>query len=428
VLSLGDARCQAGRPSTAVIGNLRLGGDPAGPRFVLSSCRPRTGASASARRRHLDFREETPVSSSAVAFDLVRRESVWQRAGPSEGASSRTSPRRIPGLPGAGRTQDHQGDPRPGSASDDVEGRTTGATFGPHRTRTPRWVIPPDPKPHERDRMKHAGWPRRGATRPGREKRRRRNEASVEARDEEPGPIGTCTPTILLGGAPGAVFRPPPSITASFGSPGSSRESAVVRWRVPTVRSGPGLDGVPAQLPPSGSSRNGTSDGSEPDRARWDAVGHQGAARKSISGWTDERFAPATGTGSRSRPQGRHPVHRRRSVLRVSSAGRLSSRRTPAVPAWKGTPGSPNRLLRQPTRRWSGRDGDANHGDASTQRSRPRATGRNTAARRPHGRTRDLAPGSELSRVGALEGRRTSWEGAWERPVGVDRTASRPTS
>lgn len=122
------------------------------------------------------------------------------------------------------------------------------------------------------------------------------------------------------------------------------------------------------------------------------------------------------------------PVHRRRPVNRVSSAGRLSCRRTPAVPAWTGPPGSLNRLLRQPIRRWSGRDGDADHGVAPTQRSRLRAAGRNTAARRPHGRTRDLAPGSELSRVGALEGRRTSWEGAWERPVGVDRTASRPIS
>jgi hypothetical protein len=39
-------------------------------------------------------RAETPVSSGAVAFDLVRRESVWQRAGPPEGASPRTAARR----------------------------------------------------------------------------------------------------------------------------------------------------------------------------------------------------------------------------------------------------------------------------------------------------------------------------------------------
>lgn len=42
----------------------------------------------------------------------------------------------------------------------------------------------------------------------------------------------------------------------------------------------------------------------------------------------------------------------------------------------------------------------------------PRVAGRPRAAPRPHGRTRDLIPGSELSRVGALEGRRTSREGA----------------
>ena len=126
--------------------------------------------------------------------------------------------------------------------------------------------------------MKHAGRPRRGATRPGREKRRRRNEASVEARDEEPGPIGTCTPTILSGGAPGAVFRPPPSIMASFGSPRSARESAVVRWMKPTVRSGPGLEAAPARTPPSGSGHGGTTEGPELDRARWDAAGPLGAS------------------------------------------------------------------------------------------------------------------------------------------------------
>ena len=134
VLSLGDTRCQAGRSSAAVIGTLRLGGEPAGPRPVHSSCRHRAGASAPVRRRHLDFREETPVSSNAVAFDLVRRESVWQRAGPSEGVSPRTNPRRIPGLPGAGRTQDRSGDPRPGSTGDSGEGRPAGATLGLHRT------------------------------------------------------------------------------------------------------------------------------------------------------------------------------------------------------------------------------------------------------------------------------------------------------
>jgi hypothetical protein len=41
------------------------------------------------RAGHLDIREETPVSSNVEAFDLVRRESVWQRAGPRMGALPR---------------------------------------------------------------------------------------------------------------------------------------------------------------------------------------------------------------------------------------------------------------------------------------------------------------------------------------------------
>jgi hypothetical protein len=396
---------------------------------VLSGCRPRAGASAPVRRRQLDLRAETPVSSGAVAFDLVRRESVWQRAGPSEGVSPRTNPRRIPGSPGAGRTQDHQGDPRPGSAGDHGEGRSTGVTFGPHRARTPRRVIPPEPKPHERDRMKHAGRPRRGVTRPGREKRRRRNEASVEARDEEPDPIGTCTPANLFGGAAGAVFRPPsvergelrlsasgegvggrpvdvthgPSRTGSRRRPGAAVPLGEQPQRVDErTREGPDAMGRCRSLgePRGGPSSDGWPDGSRPPR--------------------EQDLDPAPGAGTRC-PRGAPSSG-------SSPAGRLSCRRTPAVPAWKGPPGSQTRLLRQPIRRWSGRDGDADHGDASTQRSRLRAAGRNTAARRPHGRTRDLAPGSELSRVGALEGRRTSWEDAWERPVGVGRTASRPIS
>jgi len=51
-------------------------------------------------------------------------------------------------------------------------------------------VIPAGPKPQERDRLKHVGRARRGVNRQGREKRRRRNEAGVETRDEEPTPPG----------------------------------------------------------------------------------------------------------------------------------------------------------------------------------------------------------------------------------------------
>lgn len=227
------------------------------------------------------LREETPVSSGAVAFDLVRRESVWQRAGPLEGVSPRTSPYRIPGLPGAGRTQDHHGGPRPGSAEEVAGNRSDGTTFGPLQPRTLQWVIPPEPKPHERDRMKHAGQPRRGVTRQGREKRRRRNEASVETRDEESGPIGTCTPTILFGGAPGAVSQPPSSIATSLGFSRTTRRLADDRWsftlgpapdRVSTATwRGCPLRGAPApyhRTDPEWTGRDGTKQAARGPRGR----------------------------------------------------------------------------------------------------------------------------------------------------------------
>jgi len=69
--------------------------------------------------------------SNAEAFDSVRRESVWQRAGPPEGALLRTSAYRAPGLPGTGRTQAHLGGPRPGGANETAGDSALGLALGP---------------------------------------------------------------------------------------------------------------------------------------------------------------------------------------------------------------------------------------------------------------------------------------------------------
>jgi hypothetical protein len=66
--------------------------------------------------------------------------------------------------------------------------------------------------------MKHAGRLWRGVTRQGRVKRRRRTEASVEARDEEPGPFGTCTAVLLFGRGQRVVIPLPAQSAPSFGS------------------------------------------------------------------------------------------------------------------------------------------------------------------------------------------------------------------
>jgi hypothetical protein len=125
----------------------------------------------------------------------ARRVSTWSSAkafgkGPDspEGAFPRTTPHRAP----ACRERDGRRSAsvvlipveRVASRGTDRIGRPSGST-----AREPaREVFLPESKPHERDRMKHAGRPRRGVTRQGRVKRRRRTEARVEARDEEPEP------------------------------------------------------------------------------------------------------------------------------------------------------------------------------------------------------------------------------------------------
>lgn len=115
------------------------------------------------------------------------------------------------------------------------------------RSRILQRVIPTGPKPHERDRMKHAGRLRRGANRQGREKRRRRNEASLGTRDEGSRPIGTCSPTGLLGGRQGADSRLPATYATDLGPERAPQEAGWVPQR--TGRSpanGPSRIGPPS--------------------------------------------------------------------------------------------------------------------------------------------------------------------------------------
>jgi hypothetical protein len=116
--------------------------------------------------------------------------------------------------------------------------------------------------------------------------------------------------------------------------------------------------------------------------------------------------------GLRSRFRCGHPVTRSDPSIGVIARRRPSCHRTPTVPPVDGPPGLDLRTSRQPTRRSSG----------SGRRFSPESSGRRSATlgwqvgpARQVGRRadhRDLVPGSELFRVGALEGRRTSREGA----------------
>jgi hypothetical protein len=169
--------------------------------------------------------------------------------------------------------------------------------------------------------MKHAGRPRRGATRQGREKRRRRNEASVEARDEEPEPIGTCTSAPLLGGAPGAASRPPPSTATSFGSARPARGPAGDRWTAPTVRHRTGTRRRVDVVAPLGASSR------KPARRPRNGLDAMGARRPPgnreeghlrVDGHT-ARARTRVRTSVPARPQA--PGDRRNPVIRASTAG-----------------------------------------------------------------------------------------------------------
>jgi len=204
----------------------RLGAERAGLVAVRSRVGPRGRESRFPDATSVSPREGTPVASGASAADSVRRESAWRRAGPPGGSDPVEHPVFRPWFARDGADADpprwvsFRGTRRTPRGTDRVR-RPSGRT-----AREPsRRVSLPDPKPQERDRMKQAGRLWRGATRQGRVKRRRRTEASVEARDEEPGPFGTCTAVSLLGRRARAVIPLLWPVAASFGSTWPAREA-----------------------------------------------------------------------------------------------------------------------------------------------------------------------------------------------------------
>lgn len=226
-------------------------------------------------------REGTPVTSGASAADSVRRESAWQRAGPPGGSDPMEDAMSRPWF---ARDGADAGPPRWTSLraarsnpwGTDRSGRPSGRTVREPSRRSSL----PDPKPQERDRMKHAGRLWRGATRQGREKRRRRTEASVGARDEEPGPIGTCTAVLSSGKGPRAVipflaphatdFGPQRANRGTGGGPEHGRP-----------RSGPGVghDGSRARTIPSGTDRAPPPEGLASNRTLWATTARQRSGR-----------------------------------------------------------------------------------------------------------------------------------------------------
>ena len=220
--------------------------------------------------------------------------------------------------------------------------------------------------------MKHAGRLWRGASRQGRVKRRRRTEASVGARDEEPGPFGTCTAVLLLGRGQRAVIRLPAPVAPNLGSMRAAR-GAGGRPEHDHPRSGKawGPTAAERRRAPRGvtelrrqktSHRTGclVTQGRSP---RASPAPHPRVRNRTGS-------PPARWTGPRSRKPREHrprdgrdlgparTVSTRRSALIHVPGGRTTvlrctAARQPFIREWSPS-GSPNRPLRQPTRRLSG--------------------------------------------------------------------------
>jgi hypothetical protein len=186
------------------------------------------------------------------------------------------------------------------------------------------------------------------------------------------------------------LHRRPQRASAHRVRPGDRRATD---GRHPWSGTGPELDGASTRQLPSGGRRGFAQHGPELDWTRWDM--HRPPGNRDVdrprterimvhaSSWTRTSVpAPAQAPGV---PRG--PV--------ISG----SVRRPPVVPRHAdrspkngALPDPTNRHKRQPTRRSSGRGGDEIHGAHRTNGSRPRATGRGVAVRRPHGRPTE--PGS----------------------------------
>jgi hypothetical protein len=111
-------RPRAGRLSTTSSGIPASVGNPP----VLRSCSVEQDvgveASVSTATRQLGpgRKLRSRHSRSRLTWSFVK--AIGKGPGPQEGVSPRTRPCRIPGLPGASRTQVHPGGPRPGSTEE----------------------------------------------------------------------------------------------------------------------------------------------------------------------------------------------------------------------------------------------------------------------------------------------------------------------
>lgn len=158
-----------------------------------------------------------------------------------------------------------------------------------------------------------------------------------------------------------------------------------------------GSDGSRAGMFPPGSDQAPPPEGPGTNRTRWDIDGrHLVSARHS---------------GPRSRIE-RDRTANRRCPACLDGRTQVARRAAARWPSTRGRspPGSPNYPSRQPTRRLSGsgwRSDPTGCPLAGESPSGGRSAGSDAIGRMP---ARDLVPGSTFSEMGALKGRRTSWE------------------
>lgn len=231
--------------------------------------------------------------------------------------------------------------------------------------------------------MKHAGRSRRGASRQGREKRRRRNGARLESRDE----------------GPGSMRRAPRS---SCGRSGTVTDPGRARGELRLAEEESGFAGV-------GRQRHGPNP--TPRERRGLRAAPPGTERSTPCG----RPCGSDGSGDSPRAMALHrslPLHcGTAAVHSLADADRTTDPSSTAT--------DPSAVGQWPDRRCAMRapPGGTPSGDAPGSRSAW-----------PCARWIDLVPGSELTGMGALEGRQTSWEGVRDASTCVGRTRNGPMS
>jgi hypothetical protein len=177
--------------------------------------------------------------------------------------------------------------------------------------------------------------------------------------------------------------------------PWSGLEERPADGSEPTYPSGCGVDVSEVDSPRSG--RDGSTQAARGSYGRSPSGGRRcGSCRRLSRG-----FGPGSSAGTRrTRPD--------RSI-RAITRRRPSCRRTPTVPSERTPRTGPPTITATDSSVVGQWEGDhRSRPDAGSPPPGGRLAPRGASAA---GRSRDLVPGGELSRVGALKGRRTSWEG-----------------